>query len=218
MYLIITKRIWDKRNFLNLNNKKFKVLFTLNKKKIQKFRPKIIFFIHWSKKISANFLKKNLCIQFHSSDLPRFRGGSPIQNQIINQVKNTKISAFKMNDIIDGGDICIKEKLKLSGSAETIYKNMEKKCVHMIKKISKRKKVIFYKQKGKASFYKRRSDKDSNLKLNELNNFSSLYDFIRMLDADGYPNAFLKLKKFKIIFNDAKLEKKCVSGKFKIIK
>ena len=81
MYLIITKRIWDKRNFLNLNNKKFKVLFTLNKKKIQKFRPKIIFFIHWSKKISANFLKKNLCIQFHSSDLPRFRGGSAIQNQ-----------------------------------------------------------------------------------------------------------------------------------------
>ena len=49
---------------------------------------------------------------------------------------------------------------------------------------------------------------------------NQIFDFIRMLDAKGYPNAFLNFKKYKIIFNNAKIRKneKEVYGKFKIIK
>lgn len=216
MYLIITKKIWDKRNFSDLNRYRFKILKVINYKKITEINPKIIFFIHWSKKISNNFLKKNLCIQFHSSDLPKFRGGSPIQNQILKRVYKTKISAFKMSNIIDAGDICLKKNFYLKGDAQNIYKNMEKKCVQMIKTISKKKRLKFYKQKGKPSLYKRRKAKQSNLILNKFKNFSSLFDFIRMLDAEGYPKAFINIDKFKIKLSKANLSRKNITGKFKI--
>ena len=46
-----------------------------------------------------------LCIQFHSSNLPSFRGGSPIQNQIIKGLLKTKISALKVEKRLDSGKI-----------------------------------------------------------------------------------------------------------------
>ena len=41
----------------------------------------------------------------HPSPLPKFRGGSPIQNQIIRGKKISAVTIFKINKIIDGGDI-----------------------------------------------------------------------------------------------------------------
>ena len=216
MFLIITKKIWDKENFSDLDKRRFKISNEINSKKISKTNPKIIFFIHWSKKISENLFKKNLCIQFHSSDLPKFRGGSPIQNQILRKVFKTKISAFKINNFIDAGDICLKKDFYLQGNAENIYKNMEKKCVQMIKIISKKKKLKFYKQVGKKSFFRRRKSEQSDLTKNNFKNYSSLFDFIRMLDAEDYPKAFINIGKFRIKLSNASLNKKNITGKFKI--
>ena len=107
-YLIITKKKWNKNNYSSLN-KRFKVVNNYNLRIIRKFKPKIIFFIHWSKIIPEKIFKNFLCIQFHSSDLPKFRGGSPIQHQILNDIRKTKISAFKVSEKIDQGEICLKE-------------------------------------------------------------------------------------------------------------
>ena len=126
--LIISKKKYNKSNYNILkNNKNFIFLDNINLKKINKIKPRIIFFIFWSKKISENIFSKFLCIQFHSSDLPKFRGGSPIQNQILNNVYKTKLSAFKINQKIDDGDICLKSNISLYGKAENIYQTIEKK-------------------------------------------------------------------------------------------
>ena len=85
-----------------------------------------------------------MCIQFHSSNLPKFKGGSPIQNQIMNNIKKTKITAFKVNDKIDAGDFCLKKNLDLKGSANEIYIRMEKTCIAMIKKLTKKKENKFF--------------------------------------------------------------------------
>ena len=45
-----------------------------------------------------------------------------------------------------------------------------------------------------------------------------LYDFIRMLDADGYPQAFLVWRGYRFEFHDAKLEKETLTTKVKITK
>ena len=37
-------------------------------------------------------------------------------------------------------------------------------------------------------------------------NINDLFNFIRMLDADGYPNAFIKLGSKKIYFSKARLK------------
>ena len=41
----------------------------------------------------------------HPSPLPKYRGGSPIQNQIINGESKSAVTLFKINNKIDQGDI-----------------------------------------------------------------------------------------------------------------
>ncbi len=48
---------------------------------------------------------------FHPPKLSLFRGGSPIQNQIIRNITNSAVTLFKINKIIDGGPIIAKKNL-----------------------------------------------------------------------------------------------------------
>ena len=45
---------------------------------------------------------------------------------------------------------------------------------------------------------------------------TQIYDFIRMLDAETYPRAFVDWGKFRLHFSDARLEKDRVSAKVSI--
>ena len=216
-FIIITKKKWDLNNFKNLS-KNILVLDDINLVKIKRIKPKIIFFIHWSKFVSQNIFKKYLCIQFHASNLPKGRGGSPIQNQIMLKVNKTKISAFKISEILDSGPICLQDNLSLKGNAIDILRRMETKSIQMIKKIVKKKILVFKEQKGKPSFFQRRKPSESKINVNKTRTINKLYDFLRMLDAPGYPNAFIKLNKFKFIFNDIKINKNKIDAKVKITK
>jgi len=216
-YIIITKKKWDLNNFKKLKKNIF-VLDKVNIIKIKRINPKIIFFIHWSKFIDKSIFEKYLCIQFHSSNLPKGRGGSPIQNQIMLNIKKTKISAFKVSEKLDSGPICIQGDLSLQGNALDILSKMEAKSVQMIKKIIKTKNLKFKKQKGKPSFFKRRKPSESKINAYKTKTINELYDFLRMLDAPGYPKAFIKLNKFKFSFNDIKIIKNKINAKVEITK
>jgi len=217
-YLVISKKKWNKNNFKTLK-RPFIFLNKLDKKKIANISPKIIFFIHWSQKIPPEIFNNFLCIQFHSSNLPKFRGGSPIQNQIIRGIKKTKVTAFKVSNKIDSGDICLKKNLDLNGTAMQIYERMEKICLYMIKDIERKKKIKFNKQKGKPSYFRRRKATESNMLSLKIISIENMFNFIRMLDAHEYPKAYLDIKKFKILFkNVKKTKKKILEGEFKIVK
>ena len=216
-YLIYSKKIWYKDN-IKLIKKKTILKKRINFKYVNKINPKIIFFVHWSEMIPKRLYNNFLCIQFHSSNLPSFRGGSPIQNQIIKGLLKTKISAFKVEKRLDSGKICLKRNLSLAGNANDIYKRMEKMSFQMIKNLISKKKINFYRQKGFVSSFSRRKPEQSNIGLIKKPNFKKLYNFIRMLDADGYPKAFISFKGFKILLEQIKINKKILNGKFKIIK
>ena len=109
--LIITKKIWNTDNLKNFTYKKnIKTNLSLNI--VKKYKPDKIFFIHWSKFIPKRIYENYECIQFHCSDLPKFRGGSPIQNQIIRGIKKTKLTAFKVSGSLDAGPIYLKKSMK----------------------------------------------------------------------------------------------------------
>lgn len=205
-FIIITKRKWNNENYKNLKKNIF-IFDKINIKKIRKINPKIIFFIHWSKYISSLIYNKYLCIQFHASNLPKGRGGSPIQNQILKNIKKTKISAFKVSKKLDSGPICSQENLSLEGNAFKILNRLEIKCLKIIKKIIKTKNLKFRKQKGVATYFRRRTPLDSEIVFQKIKSSKKLYDFLRMLDAPGYPKAFIKLNKFKLTFDNIKIFK-----------
>jgi len=118
------------------------------------------------------------------------------------------VSALKVDGGIDSGDIYIKEDLNISlGSAEEIFINLSNIIFYkMIPKILE-KNLIPKKQEGEVVQFKRRKP----ISLNKL------YDFIRMLDAEGYPNAFIKLDTIKIEFSEVHLKSNKLVGRFEAI-
>ena len=207
-YLFCAYREWALKVYEMLS-KKYKNMYLINSKKnltlknIKKINPKFIFFPDWSWIVPSEILDNYTCVCFHESTLPKFRGGSPIQNQIIRGIKKTKTTAFIMNDKLDSGDILLQKNLNLSGSLNEIFCSMIKNDYDMIVKIIQGK-YKQRKQEGKPTYYKRRKPTESELtSLNYSKKY--LYDFIRMLE-DPYPNAFIKIGKKKIVFKSAELK------------
>lgn len=164
---------------------------------VKKINPENIFFPDWSWMIPSEIVNNYKCICFHESNLPKFRGGSPIQNQIIRGIRKTKSTAFLMNESLDEGDILLQRNLSLDGSINDIFENMIQNDYEMIIKIIQGK-YRLKKQKGRPTIFKRRKSEDSELKsLNYSKRY--IYDFIRMLE-DPYPNAFLRIGKRRIVF------------------
>ena len=180
---------------------------------LKRKKPEIIFFPDWSWIIPNEIISNYKCICFHESNLPKFRGGSPIQNQIIRGITKTKTTAFIMNEKIDAGDIILQKNLSLEGSIQEIFSRMYENDYSLILKIINGK-YRRKKQSGKPTSYSRRKPKDSELKsLNHSKNY--LYNFIRMLE-DPYPNAFVRIGKQKLIFKKAIYNNKKLSAEVEI--
>ena len=59
-------------------------------------------------------------------------------------------------------------------------------------------------QTGEVVEFKRRKPDDGNI--SKLEDIGLIYDYIRMLDCDGYPNAFIETDSIKIEFSNADLK------------
>ena len=84
-------------------------------------KPDLILWYGWSKIIPNTVLKKYYSVMLHPSPLPLYRGGSPIQNQIINGEEVSAVTLFKMDEGIDTGDIISQLPLSLKGDLEEIF-------------------------------------------------------------------------------------------------
>jgi len=180
---------------------------------VHDLKPRYIFFPHWSWKIPKDIYEKFECVAFHMADLPYGRGGSPLQNLIMRKIYKTKISAFRVDDGIDTGPIYQKMDFDISkGSAEELYKEASRLIFkYMIPSLIKYPRIPIP-QSGEVLEFKRRTPEDSNIMT--VLDMRSIYDFIRMLDAEGYPKAWMKWDNRKILFhnakfNDDKLSVKC---------
>lgn len=171
---------------------------------LNEINPKYIFFPHWSWIIPKYIYENFNCVVFHMTDLPYGRGGSPLQNLIVRGIEETKISAIKVDEGLDAGEIYLKENLNLNGNADEI--------------LIRASNIIFYKmiprflekelkseiQSGDVVNFKRRKNEDGQIK--EYFELEKIYDYIRMLDGEGYPNAYIKFGKYILSFSRASLK------------
>ncbi len=200
-YIVATTKPWDKANFdkLKLDGEWHLVTsqYELNRE-VNIIKPRYVFFTHWSWKISPEIYENFECIVFHASDLPEGRGSSIIQHQILKGINYTKISAIKVDAGLDTGDVYLKRVLCLNGGGEEIYMRLSEIVFNMIKEIVE-KKPILVPQIGEGSYFKRRIPEESRIK--GYGNLKQLYDFIRMLDVETYPPAFLEVGNFRFEFS-----------------
>lgn len=167
-------------------------------------KPRHIFFPFYSHILPPELYKNYECVGFHMTNLPFGRGGTPLQNLVLRGHAATLMTAFKIDGVVDGGDIYFKCPLYLDGTAEQIYARAREIIYYMISQIIE-KKMSTYPQVGKITKFKRRTPKESNI--SKVKGLDKLYDFIRMLDAEGYPHAFLETKNLKFEFTRASVEK-----------
>ena len=208
--LCIGYRDWAIKIYKNLENNlpkhKFVIIDSVSFYKeinIFQIKPDLILWYGWSELISTEIIDSFLSVMLHPSPLPKFRGGSPIQNQIINGKLDSAVSIFKISEKLDEGDIIYQKYLSLEGELSKIFSEITEIGTKLtIKMINNFKNLKLKKQDNTiATYYSRRKPSQSEITINEIKNLTAneLYNKIRSLQ-DPYPNAFIKDKNGNKLF------------------
>lgn len=187
-------------------------IFSKIKKKIKNFSSSQI--IHQNNKIKNNdilfllsckkilnkryLLKSKHNIVIHPSKLPKGRGFSPLEWQILDGKSKIWFTAFEATERFDEGNIYIQSSVKLKGNEikqdlkNIQFENTMKIIYGLLEKYPKLKN---FHQKGNPSFYKKRHKWSNKLDINK--NLRSQFNILRIADNENYPAYFnYRNKKF----------------------
>jgi len=173
--------------------------------------PDIIFFYGWSWMVDKEIIDNYLCLCLHPSKLPKYRGGTPIQNQIINGEKESAVTIFKMQEGLDDGPIYFQENFNLNGYLYEILNRIKELGIKGTKQFIsdfKNNTVKFIKQDEQgATIFKRLKPSDSEIKPEYFSQHDAeyFYNKIRGLQ-EPYPEVYIKCKTGKIIFKEIDYE------------
>lgn len=159
-------------------------------------RDTIFIAVGWSWLIEPSITRKYLCLGVHPSDLPYYRGGSPIQHQIIDGIIHTKCSLFRLSDRIDSGDVWGQADLSLSGdSMAEVLNNVKVSAIKLLNRFISQFPDINPEPQclEHGSYKRRRSPEESRINPEEVDflDIRRLYNKIRSL-TEPYPNAFIE--------------------------
>jgi len=203
-YLVLGCKPWNRRLFDELLSKLPGRWYYLGSRDefscdaVRKIAPRYLFSLHWSWKVPQEIVDQFECVCFHMTDVPFGRGGSPLQNLIVRGHRETKLTALRMTRDFDAGPVYGKEPLSLEGGAEEIYLRAGRLSAKMIESIIRQEPKPAL-QQGKPVNFKRRKPEES--QVGNPTSLEQLHDFIRMLDAEGYPRAFLDHSGFRFEFS-----------------
>ena len=208
--LIVSEKSWNKELVSYLQSTMPQYAFYLISQKedftverIGSISPVKIFIPHWSYIIPSAIFERYECIVFHMTDLPYGRGGSPLQNLIVRGLTATKLSALRVEVGLDTGPVYLKMDLSLSGTAEEIFVRVNKLVGKMIVEIIQNN-LQPVPQEGVPVVFKRRKPEQSDM--SGLEKLEEIFDYIRMLDADGYPHAYIEKGEFRYEFTRASIK------------
>lgn len=173
--------------------------------------PDVIFFYGWSWIVPTSIADNYICLCLHPSKLPEYRGGSPIQNQIILGEDTSAVSIFRMAKKLDDGPIYYQKDFLLKGYLDTVLRRIESIGYEgTLKFISdyKNNNVIFMEQNhDDATFCKRRRPKDSEIKPEDFLKHDSKYFFdkVRALQKP-YPECYINCRTGRILLKEISYE------------
>ena len=168
---------------------------------IDTLKPDLILFYGWSSIIPSFVLEAYTCLMLHPSKLPGFKGGSPIQNQIIRGVKDSAITIFKMTEKLDSGPIARQADMSLDGDIDDIFSRIKDIGLELTIDIIKNGLHLYDQKEWDEPLYKRRTPSESEITIEEIQSKTSIYLFnkIRMLTGPT-PRAYIKTMDGKKLF------------------
>jgi methionyl-tRNA formyltransferase len=170
----------------------------LTAQSVAEAQPRYIFFAHWSARIPEAIWSAHECVVFHMTDVPYGRGGSPLQNLIARGHDTTMMSALRCERGLDAGPVYLKRPLALHGSAEEIFLRADRVIESMIVEMIRDEPAPSPQQGEVVTFTRRRPEEGD---LRAASGLDQWYDLIRMLDAEGYPHAYLDVGALRLEFS-----------------
>ena len=161
-----------------------------------------IFFLGWSNIIDKSIVDNNFCICLHPSMLPKYRGGSPLQHQIINNEEEMGVTLFKMDEYLDKGDIIFQQPISIfiEDNLDQIYNQISISGYNgvrwIIECLCQGIKIDLRPQDdNKSTYFKRRTPAMSEIKIDDFKNLTAtdIHNKVRCLQ-DPYPNAYIVCK------------------------
>ena len=214
--IIISKKNLNPKviDFLNKNKIKFTTIKNLKSKKILQILNKtdlglICGFPHIFKEFQFNIPRYGL-INLHAGKLPNYRGGSPLNWQIINDEKYFGISVIKIDKGIDTGDIIFEKKFKLLNKykIEDLHRIANyffpKLLYNSIFKLISGKKLKKQNEK-KAKYYKQRKPEDSLINPSDTS-YKKLTLLLRAM-SNSYPKPYILYGGKKVFIKKIKISK-----------
>ena len=216
--LICSSRNWFKLNgeISKTNTVKFITLeedLTLDS--VDQFKPDYILFPHWNWIVKKDIHENYNCVVFHTAPLPYGRGGSPIQNLIMEGFQTSPICAIKMTDELDAGPIYSSSNVSLEGNLNSIFLRINDAVNELIVKIISENPEPMA-QVGEPHIFKRLTHSDNEIAAGL--DLEKLYDHIRMVDHHDYPHAFIMYGDMKIEFSNASLDGDSIEARCQITK
>ena len=176
-------------------------------------QPSHVVLPDWSWRVPEELLGKSSFIGFHAADLPSYRGGSPLQHQILDGLKDTKLTCFRMTVELDGGEILDQQPLSLEGSIGEIWQRITDLVPGMVRRVIDGHCVE--RQQPSGGFTRQRRTPDDSEIVEWSVSLSRLYDLIRAVD-DPYPNAFIRLGDKRLTFRAPRVEQGAVVAEVRI--
>jgi methionyl-tRNA formyltransferase len=152
----------------------------------------IVFILGYTNILNEDFLKSNrLNLVIHESALPKGKGFSPVQWQILEGANSIPVCLIEASSVVDSGDILHTYTLRLSGT-ELYHEIREKQAEATINVISDFLTIYpnFSRQKqiGIESIYRRRTIDDVELDINK--SIKQQFNLMRIANNEEWPSFF----------------------------
>ena len=197
----LSKKNLNKSLLTKLKN--YQIIKKIDEKLIENIKKKKYFLniaAGWPLKFPSKLIHaaKKGTINLHAGKLPEYRGGSPLNWQIIEGKEKIYISIIKMTIGLDAGPIYIEKSLNLKSSenikdlhnkVNKVYPYMTEKVIKDIKKNKKPKKQL----SKNVRYMKQRSDIDGQIDWVNMNS-KDVFNLVRAV-SKPYPGAFYKSEK-----------------------
>ena len=182
IFKFFQKRIF---NFENIS-----VTYFFNEEEVINFD--VVFILGYTKILPRSFLENNrFNLVVHESDLPKGKGFSPVQWQILEGKSEITISLIEALEKFDTGDILLQRKMKLDGTElyPEIRKKQAENTIQIIEDFLKiYPNFIPLKQIGEESFYRKRNIHDSELDISKT--ISENFNLLRIGNNEEWPSFF----------------------------
>lgn len=129
----------------------------------------------------------------HESYLPKGKGWSPLTWQILEGENEIPVTLFEAASSVDSGDIYEQEKIILNGTellTEIKHKQGMSTISLILKFLSKYPNVEGMPQKGNSTYFRKRTQDDSEMDLNKT--LGEQFNLLRVCDNERYPAFFIK--------------------------